>query len=70
MPYSTEENHTLIGENEIKKGIATPKNHNTLAYIKCKFKGAYFIRSMLLLTKLFKASPFNIPFCSSAKSIS
>ena len=42
-----------------KKGIATPKNHNTLAYIKCKFKGAYFIRSMLLLTKLFKASPFN-----------
>lgn len=46
------------------------KNHNTLAYIKCKFKGAYFIRSMLLLTKLFKASPFNIPFCSSAKSIS
>ena len=27
-----------------------------------KFKGAYLIISMLLLTKLFKASPFNIPF--------
>lgn len=31
-------------------------------YYICKIKKSYFIKSMLLLTKLFKASPFNIPF--------
>ena len=70
MPYSTREITPQLVKMNKKKGIVTLENHNTLAYIECNFKGAYFIRSMLILTELFNASPLNIPFCSSAKSIS
>lgn len=66
---SNEKNHIASGEIEQKKGITILANHNAPTY-KCKFKGNYLIKSMLLFTKLFKASPFSIPFCSSARSIS
>ena len=51
--------HNHYEKTNKKKGITTHISCNALYN---KFKGAYLIRSMLLLTKLFKASPFNMPF--------
>ena len=44
------------------------KTDNTV--LRTYVKWFYFIISMLRLTKLFSASPFSIPFCNSAKSMS
>ena len=38
MPYSTREITPQLVKMNKKKGIVTLENHNTLAYIECKFK--------------------------------